>query len=234
MKIQVPTSFGTLYSIATPIGHLEDISYRAINILQSVDAIACEDTRETKKLLSHYDISAPLYSYHAQSSLHREKELLDLLSSGKTLALVSDRGTPGISDPGRRLIQKAIEQQIPVVPIPGASAVLTALQASGAQTASFWFRGFIPHKKGRHTFLHTSIAHHGTVVFYESPHRILKCLQQSIDAHIDNRPIVVARELTKIHEEFLRGTAQSVYTELAGRASVQGEFVVIFDAVSEN
>lgn len=222
---------GSLFIVATPIGHMGDMTERAREMLAAVDVVACEDTRETQKLLKHYSIEAKCVAYHAQSSDRAERELLKALAGGQDVALVSDRGTPGISDPGGRLVRRAVEEGFTVVPIPGATAVISALQAAGVDTSGFWFRGFIPHKKGRQTFLTTSIAHEGTVVFYESPHRILKCITQAIDLGIGDRAVVVARELTKLHEEFLRGTAATVLQELSSRPTIQGEYVVIFDAL---
>lgn len=225
------TAAGSLFIVATPIGHMADMTERAREVLAAVDLVACEDTRETQKLLKHYSIQAKCVAYHAQSSERAEQELLNALAGGQDVALLSDRGTPGISDPGSRLVRRAVEAGLTVVPIPGATAVITALQAAGVDTSEFWFRGFIPHKKGRQTFLTTAIAHEGTVVFYESPHRILKCLTQAIDLEIGERHMVVARELTKLHEEFLRGSAATILEELSSRPTVQGEYVVIFDAL---
>ncbi|HLD22102.1 MAG TPA: 16S rRNA (cytidine(1402)-2'-O)-methyltransferase [Patescibacteria group bacterium] len=225
---------GILYTIATPIGNLEDITYRAIRILHEVDRIICEDTRETLKLLQNYDITSkrPLLSYHAQSSIFRENEILSYLQKGETIALVADRGTPGISDPGSRLIHRAVAIGATIIPIPGPAAFLAALQASGAATKAFSFLGFLPHKKGRQTILQHALAQADTVVFYESPHRIIKCLEQLIAFGSSDRPIILARELTKKHEEFLRGTAQALLDELKNREAVYGEFVVIIDAQS--
>jgi 16S rRNA (cytidine1402-2'-O)-methyltransferase len=215
----------TLYVVATPIGHLDDITLRAIEILKSVGFIACEDTRETRKLLDHIGIvDAELLSYHAQSADSREDQILERLLAGGTAAIVSDRGTPGISDPGSRLIRRAVEAGISVVPIPGASAVITALQASGADTSRFEYLGFLPHKKGRQTLFEYMKSVDHTVVFYESPHRILKTLDALRDS---GKQIVVCRELTKMHEEFVRGSAEAVYEAFAGRSDIRGEFVVI-------
>lgn len=219
-----------LYIISTPIGNLGDITYRAVELLRTVDVIVCEDTREMRVLLQRYGISGKsLLSYHAQSSTQKEDDVLKLLANGQTVGLASDRGTPGISDPGSRLIHRAVLAGVHVVPVPGAAAFVTALQASGASTHAFWYRGFIPHKKGRQTFLQQTIAHPETVVFYESPHRILKCVQQLIDLGIGDRPMILARELTKLHEEFLRGSAQTILVQLEEQGA-KGEFVVIIDA----
>lgn len=217
--------------VATPIGHLEDITFRAVRVLQEVEVIACEDTREAKKLLDRYAISTRTISYHAQSADAREDQILaDLVEHGMRIALIADRGTPGVSDPGVRLIQRAIAAGVSVVPIPGASAVITALQASGASTQQFVFLGFIPHKKGRQTFVRDALSRSETIVFYESPHRILKCFSQLVEEGAGERRLIVARELTKVHEEFLRGSAQEILDILSQRPAVQGEFVVILDA----
>lgn len=217
---------GVLYTIATPIGNLEDVTFRAVSVLQFADIIACEDTRETKKLLERYEIDAGerLLSYHAQSREGREDEILAALEEGRSVALVSDRGTPGISDPGSRLIGRAVEAGVSVVPVPGPSAVVCALQAAGVDTSAYVYMGFMPHKKGRKTMLEEIAAEKRTVVFYESPHRLMKTLEALCES---GRSVVVARELTKMHEEFVRGTAQEVYDEFASRDKVQGECVVI-------
>lgn len=222
---------GTLFVVATPIGHLEDMTFRAVRVLQEVDVIACEDTREAKKLLDRYSITTRTISYHAQSPDSREDQILaDLVERSMRIALIADRGTPGVSDPGVRLIQRAIAAGVSVVPIPGASAVLTSLQASGASTQQFVFLGFIPHKKGRQTFVRDALSRPETILFYESPHRILKCLSQLVEEGAGERRVIVARELTKVHEEFLRGTAQEILDILLKRPAVQGEFVVMLDA----
>ncbi|MFH1426075.1 MAG: 16S rRNA (cytidine(1402)-2'-O)-methyltransferase [Candidatus Kerfeldbacteria bacterium] len=217
---------GLLYTVATPIGNLGDMTVRAVSVLTSADLIACEDTRETRKLLDHYGVEAGdrLLSYHAQSRDSREDELVAALQEGKNVALVSDRGTPGISDPGSRLIVRAVELGITVVPIPGPSALVAALQAAGVSTSSFLYLGFMPHKKGRQTLLQEVASEKRTIVFYESPHRILKTLEALKDC---GRRIVLARELTKMHEEFIRGTAAQVLAELQSRDKILGEFVVI-------
>ncbi len=221
---------GLLYSIATPIGNLGDITYRAVQLLGEVEASVCEDSRQIQVVLQHYQIPIPqLIVYHAQSTESVMTSVLDRLASGAQVALVTDRGTPGISDPGGRLISAAVEAGITVIPIPGPTAVMAALQAAGVHTESFWYRGFIPHKKGRQTFLQTVIATPDTVVFYESPHRILKCLTQLQELGVGDRHIVVARELTKHFEEFLRGTAASIFADLSSRPAVKGEFVVVVD-----
>lgn len=216
-----------LYVVATPIGHLDDISMRALSILQQVDVIACEDTRETGRLLAENDIRAnELLSYHGHSSIERENQLIERLQSGASVGLVSDRGTPGISDPGSRLIRRAVEAGIPVFPIPGPAAFLTALMAAGVDMHQFTFFGFAPHKKGRQTFFATVLEHPMTAVFYESPHRLLKALDALRETQ---RTVIVARELTKKYEEFVRGTGEEVYASFAERDAIKGEFVIILD-----
>ena len=215
---------GILYSVATPIGNLSDMTYRAVDILSSVDTILCEDTRVTRKLLQHYEITTPTRSFHQHSSSLKADQFVEELKNGKSLALVTDAGTPTISDPGNALIQAAIAAGITVTPIPGASAVITALQASGADTSSFVYIGFLPHKKGRQTIFEYIRTEKRTVVMYESPHRILKTLEALRDC---DRQIVVARELTKKFEEFVRGSAEEVYQDFINRNAIKGEFVVI-------
>ena len=222
-----------LYLVATPIGNLEDITLRALRVLRCVDRIACEDTRQTAKLLSHFAIATPSVSLHAHNEQSRATEdLLPLLVAGGTLAVVSDAGMPGISDPGMLLVQVAIAAGIPVFPVPGANAALSALIASGLGTEQFFFHGFLPEKAGsRRTALEALSAPSGsgpvTQIFYEAPHRILDTLAE-IDAVLGARArVVVARELTKIYEEFLRGTAAEVLAALAARDRVRGEMVLL-------
>jgi 16S rRNA (cytidine1402-2'-O)-methyltransferase len=218
---------GTLYIIATPIGNLEDITARAVRILGEVDLIACEDTRQTRKLLDRYGISKPLVSYHEHNEQPRSADLLRELEAGKDIALVSDAGTPLIADPGYRLVEQAREMGIPVSPIPGPSALLAALSASGLPTNSFSFHGFLPPKRGqRRKLLEDLRASDATLVFYEAPHRILDTLED-VDEILGSRPLVLARELTKIHEEFLRGTAAGLRETLGKRASVKGEITLM-------
>ena len=217
----------TLYVVATPIGNLEDITFRAIRILKEVDWIACEDTRQTHKLLEHYGIGAPTVSYHEHNELERAKELAARLAQGSSGALVSDAGVPLVSDPGYRLVRAAIEAGIPVQPVPGPSASLTALAASGLPTDQFHFAGFLPVKPGQRFHAIEALRHeHATVIFYEAPHRILDALTD-IESALGERPVVVARELTKIHEEFLRGTAAEIRAKLAARDSIKGEFTIL-------
>ena len=218
---------GILYIVATPIGNLEDITLRAIRVLGEVDLIACEDTRQTRKLLDRYGIGKPLVSYHEHNEPARSAELLGELGAGKNIALVSDAGTPLIADPGYRLVERAGDEGIRVVPIPGSSALVAALSASGLPTDSFSFHGFLPSKKAqRRKLLEEVKASQATLVFYEAPHRILATLED-IEEILGARPIVVARELTKVHEEFLRGTAGRVRADLEKRPSVKGELTVM-------
>jgi len=218
---------GTLYIVATPIGNLEDITARAIRILGEVDLIACEDTRQTRKLLNRYGIAKPLVSYHEHNEQARSSDLLRELEAGKSVALVSDAGTPLIADPGYRLVEQARHKGILVSPLPGPSALLAALSASGLPTDSFSFHGFLPPKRGqRRTFLEDLRPFQATLVFYETPHRILEALED-IGEILGPRPVVLARELTKIHEEFLRGTPSEIRELLAKRPSVKGEITLM-------
>ncbi|HEV3036792.1 MAG TPA: 16S rRNA (cytidine(1402)-2'-O)-methyltransferase [Candidatus Angelobacter sp.] len=202
---------GKLYVVATPIGNLEDITYRAVRILREVDLIACEDTRQTRKLLDHYQIEKPAISYHEHNEQERSQELVSKLQEGLSIAQVSDAGMPGISDPGYRVIKLAIEQGITVVPIPGASALVAALVGSGLPIDAFEFRGFLPAKSGqRRTALESLRDIQQTVIFYEAPHRILETLQEIVEILGPQRHVVIARELTKLHEEFIRGTAGEI------------------------
>ncbi|MEQ1887001.1 MAG: 16S rRNA (cytidine(1402)-2'-O)-methyltransferase [Bryobacteraceae bacterium] len=218
---------GTLYIVATPIGNLEDITLRALRILKECDAIACEDTRQTRKLLDHYAISKAVISYHEHNERERAGELAEKMAGGENIALVTDAGTPLVSDPGYRLVQAAIEHGVTVVPIPGPSAAIGALSASGLATDSFRFGGFLPPKSmQRRKVLEAGKYESGTLVFYETPHRILEALED-IAAVMPNRPVVVARELTKMHEEFLRGTAAEIHAQLAARPTVRGEITLL-------
>src|SRR3989338_3007070 len=194
------------FVVATPIGNLGDITFRSIETLKSVDLILCEDTRETKKILNKYNINKPTMSYHAQSKLSKTDKIFELLEEGKNLALVSDAGTPGISDPGSLLISqiRARTTLAQVIPIPGATAVIAALSASGLPTHEFTFLGFLPHKKGRETLFKEIASAERTMVFYESPHRILKTLE-SLQKFCPHKKVCLARELTKIYEEFKTG-----------------------------
>ena len=219
---------GTLYLVATPIGNLEDITLRALRVLREADLIACEDTRQTGKLLQHFGIIAkPMVSYHEHNEAARTQELVAKLESGTNIALVSDAGTPLVSDPGYRLVIAAADAGITVVPIPGASAILGALAAAGLPTDAFRFSGFLPAKTGqRKKALEELRGEDCTLIFYEAPHRILDALSD-IAAVYGERPVVVARELTKMHEEFLRGTVEEVRATLAARPSVKGEITLL-------
>ncbi|MEK7555666.1 MAG: 16S rRNA (cytidine(1402)-2'-O)-methyltransferase [Patescibacteria group bacterium] len=221
----------TLYIVATPIGNLEDITLRAIRALKEADLILCEDTRVTKKLLQKYEIETPTMSYHAHSKLSKVDKIFGLLEEGKNLALVSDAGTPTISDPGVLLVsqvKKHFGEHVSIVPIPGPSAVIAALSASGFPASEFVFLGFLPHKKGRETLFKEIADSKKTVVFYESPHRIVKSLA-SLSLHVGNdRQIVLARELTKIYEQFLSGSALELEIYFTKNPDkVRGEFVVM-------
>ena len=220
--------FGSLYIVATPIGNLEDITLRALRILGDVSLIAAEDTRHTQKLLTHFNIARPLTSYHDHNKEQKAEVLVARLKEGGDVALVSDAGTPGISDPGYYIINRAIEEGIKVVPIPGATAALAALSVSGLPTDSFVFEGFMPPKKGRRVAKLKSLADEPrTVILYEAPHRIHETLGD-MRAVLGDRRIVLARELTKIHEELLRGKIDDIIEKLAGR-TVKGEITLVVE-----
>ncbi len=224
---------GTLYIVATPIGNLEDITLRALRVLREVDLIACEDTRQTRKLLDHFGIVKPMVSYHDHNEAARTAELIEKVEGGANIALVSDAGTPLVSDPGYRLVTAAVAAKITMVPIPGPAAVTTALAASGLATDSFRFCGFLPPKSTqRKKLLDQLKPETDTLVFYESPHRILDALED-IASVMGTRMVVIGRELTKLHEEFLRGTAAELHTQLAARPSIRGEFTVLIGKPDE-
>jgi 16S rRNA (cytidine1402-2'-O)-methyltransferase len=223
-----------LYLVATPIGNLEDITLRALRVLKEADVIACEDTRHTQKLLNHYSIAARTVSYHEHNEMTRAPELVLQLEQGARIALVTDAGMPGISDPGFRLITLAIRHHIPVVPVPGASACLAALVASGLPTDLFQFGGFLPAKRGeRRRALEAIKSSQETQVFYEAPHRVLGTLEDVIEILGGERHIVVAREVTKIHEEFLRGKATEVQETLKARREIKGEITLLIGKAEE-
>ncbi|MBU4480402.1 16S rRNA (cytidine(1402)-2'-O)-methyltransferase [Patescibacteria group bacterium] len=222
--------------IATPIGNLEDITFRAVRILGEVDLILCEDTRVTKKLLQKYEIKTPTMSYHQHSKISKMDKIFELIREGKDIALVSDAGTPSISDPGSFLVSKIREEfgnEIKIIPIPGASALISALSASGLTADQFLFLGFLPHKKGRETLFKEIAETKRTVAFYESPHRIIKTLnslKEHLEAQLPNRKIVVARELTKIFEEIVSGSASEILEFFEKNPDkIRGEFVVMVD-----
>jgi 16S rRNA (cytidine1402-2'-O)-methyltransferase len=221
---------GTLYLVATPIGNLQDMTFRAVEILKSVDVIACEDTRHTRKLVNHFGISTKLVSYHEHNEAERSNELIDKLQNGASVAVVSDAGTPGISDPGFQVVNRAMAAGIPVVPIPGAVAFVNAVAASGLPSDSIFFGGFLPSKKGdRRRRLEELAPVPATLAFYESPRRISAALADAI-AILGDRRAVVARELTKIHEEIVRGRLSELQTRFSAEA-VKGEIVLLIDRV---
>jgi len=221
------TKIGVLYLVATPIGNLDDITYRAVKVLSSVDLIAAEDTRKTKVLLDHYGIHKPMISYYSYNERTRTPQIISQILEGKSVALVSDAGTPGISDPAYRIVQEALEKGITVVPIPGPTAFVSALVVSGLPTDRFVFEGFLPVKKGRKKKLESLKHESRTIILYESPHRILKTLSELYES-LGNRRVVVARELTKKFEEFLRGPLESVISEIK-KKEPRGEYVVIVE-----
>jgi 16S rRNA (cytidine1402-2'-O)-methyltransferase len=217
-----------LYLVASPIGNLEDITLRALRILKEVDLIACEDTRQTQKLLNRHGITSRTISYHEHNEMTRAPELVKQLQEGTSVALVTDAGMPGISDPGFRLISLAIRHHVPVVPIPGASAFLASLVASGLPTDSFRFSGFLPAKRGeRRAALEAIKDSPRTQVFYEAPHRIVEALSDVVEVLGEARHVVIAREITKLHEEFLRGRAREVLETLKSREVVKGEITLL-------
>ena len=221
------TKPGTLYVVATPIGNLEDITYRAVRVLKEADLIACEDTRHTAKLLHHYGIEKPTVSYHEHNEATRAEELVAKLEQGLNIAQVSDAGMPGISDPGYRVIKLAIERGMQVVPIPGASALISALAAGGLPTDNFQFLGFLPAKSGqRRTMLETLRTSEQTTVVYEAPHRIAASMQDVVEILGTGRPIVLARELTKLHEEFIRGSAAQILARVQEH-ELKGEITLL-------
>ena len=223
-----PNGSGTLFLVGTPIGNLEDITLRALRTLKEVDLIACEDTRQTQKLLNHYGIEKRTVSYHEHNELERAPELIVHLENGEDVAVVSDAGMPGVSDPGYRLVALAVRHHVRVVPIPGASAFLSALVASGLPTDSFHFGGFLPAKAGaRRSTLESSRTSPRTLIFYEAPHRLLETMQDIVDILGPDRRVVVGREVTKLHEEFLRGHADKVLAELNNRADIKGEITLL-------
>jgi 16S rRNA (cytidine1402-2'-O)-methyltransferase len=228
-----------LYLVATPIGNLGDITLRALEVLKQADRIACEDTRQTQKLLNHFAIATPTTSYHQHNERERGAELVGSLKSGARIAVVSDAGMPGISDPGSWLVEAAIAAGVPVFPIPGANAALSALIASGLSTEQFHFLGFLPEKAGaRRTRLEELAAQSRdsaeTLIFYEAPHRMADTLADLESVFSPALRVVAARELTKLHEEFLRGTVAEVRQQLAARDRIRGEFVLLIEAPAQH
>ena len=220
---------GTLYLVATPIGNLADITHRALQVLKDVDLIACEDTRHTHKLLQHYGITTKTISYHEHNEQQRAAEFLGLLQRGRNIAVVSDAGTPSISDPGFRLVRAAIEAEVQVVPVPGPSALISALVAAGLPTDEFFFAGFLPSRSNaRRTRLNELRSVPGTLIFYEAPHRLATTLKDAYET-LGEREAVVARELTKLHEEIRRGRLSDLATYYANEENVRGEIVVLID-----
>jgi 16S rRNA (cytidine1402-2'-O)-methyltransferase len=223
---------GTLYVVATPIGNLEDMTYRAVRVLREVDLIACEDTRHTGRLLEHFQIDRPTISYHEHNEPGRAAELISRLKSGTSIALVSDAGTPLISDPGYRIVAAAVDAAIPVVPVPGASAILSALTASGLPTDRFHYGGFLPPRSGpRRRALTSAAGLDCTLIFYEAPHRVLETLAD-ISELMPGRPVVLAREMTKLHEEYVRGAASEIANLLASRPAIKGEMTIVIGKAS--
>lgn len=222
---------GILYLVATPIGNLNDITLRALEILKSVDLIAAEDTRHTLKLLNYFEIAKPLISYHRHNEEIKSDILINKLIDGESIALVSDAGTPGISDPGEEIVKKAIENNITIVPIPGACAMVNALICSGIDTKEFTFIGFLPlNKKLRKEKLEKIQNSRNTMIIYEAPHK-LKATLEDLSKILENRQVVLAREITKIHEEFIRGTIQEIIDRLE---EIKGEIVIIIEGNQNN
>lgn len=223
---------GTLYLVATPIGNLQDMTLRAIDVLKNADIVACEDTRHTRKLLNHFQISAKLVSYHEHNELVRSEEFRKQLESGKSIAIVSDAGTPGVCDPSYRLVSKAIEIGAPVISIPGPVAFVTAAVASGLPTDSIFFAGFLPSKKGERKKRFEELRGvPATIAFYEAPHRIEAALEDALSV-LGDRNAVVARELSKMHEEYLRGMLSTLIARLK-KSPVKGEIVLLIDRAGE-
>ena len=219
------SSFGKLFVVGTPIGNLADITYRAVDTLNSVDFIFAEDTRVSKKLLNHYKIDKKIYSYHDHSKDSEVEKLTNLLENGNDVALISDAGTPTVSDPGYRLIRECVRKGVDIVPIPGPSAVTTALSVAGLPSDSFTFVGFLPQKKGRIKKIEQLSEINNTIILFESPHRLLKTLNQLFEI-LGNRQVAIGRELTKLYEEIIRGNLKDVIQEFS-KKSVKGEIVIM-------
>ena len=219
------SSFGKLFVVGTPIGNLADITYRAVDTLNSVDFIFAEDTRVSKKLLNHYNIDKKIYSYHDHSKDSEVEKLTNLLENGNDVALISDAGTPTVSDPGYRLIRECVKKGVDIVPIPGPSAVTAALSVAGLPSDSFTFVGFLPQKKGRIKKIEQLSEINNTIILFESPHRLLKTLNQLFEI-LGNRQVAIGRELTKLYEEIIRGNLKDVTQEFS-KKSVKGEIVIM-------
>ena len=216
---------GRLYIVATPIGNLKDFTFRAIDTLKEVDFVFAADTRNSTQLMKHYNIETKIDSYHEHNNVKKIPKIINLLNEGKNIALISDAGTPTISDPGYKLIRACIDEEINIIPIPGASAVTAALSASGLPSDSFFFLGFLPHKKGRKKKISFLKSLDNTIIIFESPHRLLKTLKELHD-ELGERPVVVARELTKLYEEIIRGNFDSIIEYFESK-KVKGEIVII-------
>lgn len=220
---------GKLYLVATPIGNLEDITFRAIRVLKEVDIIAAEDTRHTLKLLNYYEISKPLISYHRHNENVKLDILINKLLEGENIAIVTDAGTPGISDPGEEIVKEAIQNKIEIVPIPGACALVNALIPSGLNTKEFAFYGFLPlNKKNRKDRLERIKKEDKTIILYEAPHKLLKTLEDILE-NIGDINCVIAKELTKIHEEFIRDNISSIIMNLKNMDNIKGEYIILLD-----
>ena len=220
---------GKLYLVATPIGNLEDITLRAINVLKYVDLIAAEDTRHTLKLLNFYEISKPLISYHRHNEEIKSDVLMNKLLEGENIAIVTDAGTPGISDPGEEIVQEAIKNNIEIIPIPGACALINALIASGLNTQEFAFYGFLPlNKKNRKNIIERIKKEDKTVILYEAPHKLIKTMGTILE-NIGDINCVIAKEITKIHEEFYRNSVSKIINELNKKETIKGEYIILLD-----
>ena len=226
MKLKMP---GKLYLVATPIGNLEDITFRAIRVLKEVDVIAAEDTRHTLKLLNYYEISKPLISYHRHNEDVKSDVLINKLLAGENIAIVTDAGTPGISDPGEEIVKVAIQNKIEIVPIPGACALINALISSGLNTKEFTFIGFLPlNKKNRKERLERIKKEDKTIILYEAPHKLLKTLEDILE-DVGDINCVIAKELTKIHEEFIRDNISNIIMNLKDMDIIKGEYIILLD-----
>lgn len=228
-----PRPAGALYLVGTPIGNLEDITLRALRVLREADLVACEDTRQTQKLLNHFDIQARTTSYHEHNEMTRAPELIVQLEEGARIALVTDAGMPAISDPGYRLVHLCVRHHVPVVPVPGPSAISAALAASGLPTHAFQFLGFLPPRaKARRDALAQLRERSETAILFEAPHRVLVLLSDVLEV-LGDRHVVLAREITKLHEEFLRGECSAVLATLRSRPKIQGEITILIGAPAE-